>query len=335
LKRLLSFLFGLILILSLAACGAPKTKEDVITALDKKVEKMSGYKSDVTLTINNGVDPQTYDVEVWYSKPTYYRVDLKNAKRNQHQMILRNDEGVFVVTPALNKSFRFQSDWPMNSSQAYLLESLVRDVKKDKDAQFSTSGKDFVFETKTNYQNSQILPTQEIAFNKDTLAPSYVKIKDTSGNVMVEVKFNKVSFDVKYKKDAFDLKKNMSSAIKEMPVMGDNKPQEVVYPQELPEGVSGLKEKKEVSLEDGKRIILTYEGSRSFTLIQEMREASTVSTIEPTTGELVNLGATVGVLNKGSLSWTYEGVDYYLASENLTDAELIEVAGSMQGMAYK
>ena len=53
-------------------------------------------------------------------------------QKDQSQIILRNEEGVFVLTPALNKSFRFQSDWPQNSSQAYLYESLVRDILQDK-----------------------------------------------------------------------------------------------------------------------------------------------------------------------------------------------------------
>ena len=59
-------------------------------------------------------------------------MNLQNAKKDQSQIILRNEEGVFVLTPALNKSFRFQSDWPQNSSQAYLYESLVRDILQDK-----------------------------------------------------------------------------------------------------------------------------------------------------------------------------------------------------------
>ena len=37
-------------------------------------------------------------------------MNLKMQK-DQSQIILRNEEGVFVLTPALNKSFRFQSDW--------------------------------------------------------------------------------------------------------------------------------------------------------------------------------------------------------------------------------
>ena len=77
-------------------------------------------------------------------------------------MILRNDEGVFVLTPALNKSFRFQSDWPQNSSQAYLFESLVKDIANDPEAKFNVVEDKYVFETKTNYQNNKMLPTQEI-----------------------------------------------------------------------------------------------------------------------------------------------------------------------------
>ena len=41
-------------------------------------------------------------------------------RKDQSQIILRNEEGVFVLTPALNKSFRFQSDWPQNSSRLFI-----------------------------------------------------------------------------------------------------------------------------------------------------------------------------------------------------------------------
>lgn len=62
---------------------------------------------------------------------------------------------VFVLTPSLNKSFRFQSDWPNNSSQVYLFESLVKDVQNDSDAVFTAKEKKYVFETKTNYQHNK------------------------------------------------------------------------------------------------------------------------------------------------------------------------------------
>ena len=81
------------------------------------------------MTIETGNDPQEYQVEIWYKKPELYRVYLENPKKDQSQVILRNGNGVFVLTPSLNKSFRFHSDWPNNSSQVYLFESLVKDIK--------------------------------------------------------------------------------------------------------------------------------------------------------------------------------------------------------------
>ena len=38
------------------------------------------------------------------------------------QIVVKNTSGVYVLTPSLNKEFRFDSDWPLNSSHAYILE---------------------------------------------------------------------------------------------------------------------------------------------------------------------------------------------------------------------
>ena len=110
-KKIFMLALGLIVVLVLSACGE-KSQDDVVKTLNGKLENLEGYKAKAKMTLQMGADPQTYDVEIWHKKPDFYRVDLKNAQRDQNQMILRNEEGVFVLTPALNKSFKFQSDWP-------------------------------------------------------------------------------------------------------------------------------------------------------------------------------------------------------------------------------
>ena len=274
-KKLLLTIVSMFLVLALAACGE-KSKEDVIGALDEKVKEMSGYKVNATMTLKAGPTAQKYNVEVWYNKPTFYRVALSNSKKNQSQMILRNSDGVFVLTPALNKSYRFQSDWPMNSSQVYLFESLVKDVTKDKNSKFKSLKDSYVFETKTNYNNNDSLPNQIISFNKSTLAPESVKIKDAEGNVLVSVVFDDMKFDAKFDKNSFDTQKNMTSAkIKPSKVANNDKPLSVKYP--LVNGMD-LIEEKLVNSEDGQRVILTYGGEKNFTLVEEkavVRAAST------------------------------------------------------------
>ena len=83
-----------------------------------------GYELTATMEIKTGAEPRMYDVEVWHTKPDFYRVDVTQAGSKDSQMIVRNEEGVFVVTPSLGKTYKFQSDWPAQNSQAYLIGAL-------------------------------------------------------------------------------------------------------------------------------------------------------------------------------------------------------------------
>ncbi|MCA1032962.1 outer membrane lipoprotein carrier protein LolA [Bacillus timonensis] len=334
-KKMFALLMGLLVVLALTACGE-KSQKDVVNALNEKVDKMTGYKAEAKMTLQTGSEPQVYEVEIWHNQPTYYRVNLKNAQKEQSQMILRNDEGVFVLTPALNKSFRFQSDWPQNSSQAYLYESLVKDILEDPEAKFTATDKHYVFETKTNYKNNKMLPMQEITFSKKDLTPVMVKVMDADRNPLLIVEFSKVEFNPSFDDDAFDVKKNMTGAQLEVPVMAgmNEQPLQVMYPMVEIAGVN-LVEEKEVKTEQGTRIVMTYGGEKSFTLIQEKALVSEAGTSTAVSGEPVDLGFTVGALTDNTLSWTYQGVDFMVASNDLTQEELIMVARSVQGQSVK
>jgi outer membrane lipoprotein-sorting protein len=319
----------------LAACGT-KSQSDVVKELNNRLDNLSGYKVNAKMTLKMGEDSQVYNVEIWHKDPTYYRVNLKNAAKDQSQMILRNDEGVFVLTPALNKSFRFQSDWPQNSSQAYLYESLIKDILEDKDAKFSSTKNYYVFETKTRYQNNKMLPFQEIKLNKGDLSPAEVKVMDPDRNALVTVEFSKTQFNASFDKNDFDMNKNMTRAQLNLPAMAKVKDNAftVKYPTAEIPGTK-LKEEKNVKIEDGKRVVLTYDGKKPFTLVQEKLSAkaasATPATSTPVEGQPVDLGFTIGALTDHSISWSQDGVDYMLASKKLTKDELIEVAGSVQG----
>ena len=335
-KKWLLLMTGLMVILMLAACGS-KSQDDVVKELKSKQEDLTSYKVNAKMTLKMGSDSQVYKVEIWHKDPTFYRVNLKNAEKDQSQMILRNNQGVFVLTPALNKSFRFQSDWPQNSSQAYLYESLIKDIVADKDAKFSSTKDHYIFETKTRYQNNSMLPFQEIKLNKRDLSPAVVKVMDPDRNALVTVEFSKVTFKANFDKDAFDMKKNMTRAQINLPAMSDgsDKSFTVMYPTYELKGTK-LVEEKAVKIEDGKRVVLTYDGKKSFTLIQEKVTAKAASAT-PTyvEGDIVDLGVTIGAVSDHSLSWSHGGVDYMIASKNLTRAEMIEVAKSVQGDAVK
>ncbi|MCY8823190.1 outer membrane lipoprotein carrier protein LolA, partial [Bacillus atrophaeus] len=130
-------------------------------------------------------------------------------------------------------------------------------------------------------------------------------------------------------------KKNMT--LSQMDVATSAKPSDtfaVKTPLELPLGVKKLEE-KDITTEEGRRIVMTYGGEKSFTLIQEKAQVAKASTSVTLSGEPVNLGMTIGALSDTSLSWTHEGVDYLLSSKDLTQEEMVTVAKSMQGQSSK
>ncbi|WP_261134153.1 outer membrane lipoprotein carrier protein LolA [Bacillus sp. Marseille-Q3570] len=325
-KRILSLLVIALLVTALAACGS-KSQKDVLSDLEKTMDKMSGYKSEATMTLQTGENPLTYEIEIWHKKPSFYRVSLKNAEKDQSQMILRNSEGVFVLTPALNKSFRFQSDWPENSSQVYLMESLISDILMDEDRNFKTGEKGYVFNTKTNYQNKNLYQ-QEITLDKSNLLPNKVKVMDKDMKVLVDVKFKKTKLNSKFDDGAFDMERNMESAQLEVPTMATGEREFTpVFPEFVPEGTTLM---NQVANSSGNEVILTYAGDKSFTIIQ--RQATVAPATKMLTmneGDLVDLGFAVGVLNGTTLSWSVDGVDYYLASNDLTEEDMASIASSM------
>ncbi len=328
LKRILSLLVIALMITALAACGS-KSQKDVLSDLESTMDKMSGYKSEATMTLQTGENPLTYEIEIWHKKPSFYRVSLKNAEKDQSQMILRNSDGVFVLTPALNKSFRFQSDWPENSSQVYLMESLISDILMDDDRNFKTGDKGYVFNTKTNYQNKNLYQ-QEITLDKSNLLPSKVKVMDKDMKVLVDVKFKNTKLNTKFDDGAFDMERNMESAQLEVPTMATgekDKKLTPVFPEFVPEGTTLL---NQVANSKGDEAILTYAGDQSFTIIQKQATvAPAAKMLTMNEGELVDLGFAVGVLNGTTLRWSVDGVDYYLASHDLTVEDMAAIASSM------
>ncbi|WP_101846606.1 outer membrane lipoprotein carrier protein LolA [Halobacillus sp. Marseille-P3879] len=334
------FFVAMALTLVLSACGE-QSKEDVVKKLEEQESEMKGYKTDASMTMKTGKEEQKYHIQISHKKKDFYKVELENDRDEKgSQIILKNDSGVFVLTPALNKSFKFQSDWPENTSQPYLFNSLIKDIKADSETEFNATDNHYVFKTKTNYQNNQSLPYQEIYFDKKSYTPVMVKVFDQDMTAMVEVQFSNFSSDDTFKEEDFDVDQNMAmSSSDDVPVNApDEQPAdpEVLYPEETL-GAS-LWDKQEVETDNGTRVIMTYKGEKDFTIIQEAattQPASARQSIE-VNGELVQLSSgLVGALSEQKLEWSNDSTTYHLASSELTQDEMVAVANSINSYSEK
>ncbi|HIW35007.1 MAG TPA: outer membrane lipoprotein carrier protein LolA [Candidatus Paenibacillus intestinavium] len=197
------------MVLVLSACGT-KDAESVVKDLDKFLNSMEGYSGTGTMTLHNGQQPQVYQVEVSYAKPEAYRIKLTNADKDITQIVLRNDEGVFVLTPKQNKVFRFQSDWPQKNGQVYLYQTLVQSILLDGSRQFTTTDDAYVFDVMAKY-NSTSLARQKIWLSQDDYKPMQVEVSDTNATVLVDVKFDTFEFNPTFTEGFFKTESNMQA----------------------------------------------------------------------------------------------------------------------------
>ncbi len=318
-----------ICILFFTGCGSEKDT-DVIKDLTKKIENSNSYHLSGVLEIINNENSYLYDVDVSFLKDNNFKVSLKNQTNNHEQIILRNSDGVYVLTPSLNKSFKFQSEWPYNNSQSYILQNLLNDIKNDSDYTFEITDDGYTITTKSNYSNNHDLVSQKIFIDKDKNIKA-VEVYDSDNIVKLKMTINNIDYNYDYNTEFFDLNNNLSVSFEiddSVSVINN-----IVYPMYIPQNTF-LSGQDKVSIENGERVIMTFSGDYPFMLIQETVNSHDDS-ISLVSGEPFQLMDSVGIIDDSSITWISDGVEYYLVSNSLDKEQLIDVANSMSVAAIQ
>ena len=341
-------LFGAILF-TITGCGEYKL-EDAIKDFSKSVENSKSYKINGTMEISSGEEIFTYSLDTYYLKDDYYKVILVNQTNNHEQIILKNTDGLYVVTPSLNKSFKFDSVWPENSSQAYILQNLVNDIKNDTSVTLESKDNEYIIKSKVNYPNNEELSYQKIYFDK-SMNLKKVEVYNTNDIVKIKVNFKTIDLKAKLSKDDFMLddlidESKMDENLSNESCLDETCKEEssncegekceettssldsIIYPLYIP-SETHLSSSETIETEAGQRVILTFGGDKNFVIVEEKAVASNDFEVVPVFGDPLMLNETVGAISSNSISWHDDNISYYLVSSDLTTNEMVEVAKSL------
>ena len=360
-------ILSLVLMLVLTGCGKKKP-EDLVGKFEKSISNAKSYVLKGNMEILSNEETFTYSLEASYLKDNYYKVTLVNQTNNHEQIILKNKDGVYVVTPALNKSFKFQSEWPENSSQSYILSSILKDIKNDKEMTIEEKDKGYVIKSKVNYPNNKELTYQKIYFDKNMNLES-VEVYNNENIVNIKVMFSSVNLKGGLEEEDFTLDKlidvNKQNEDKNKDDKKDNKTENkgenktdgndkntcdntnkenctneecdkkssniidsIIYPLYIP-SETYLSNSEKVDTDDGNRVILTFAGEKNFVLIEEVANVANEFEIIPVYGDPVMLSDTIAAKSANSLVWNSEGLSYYLTSSDLSTEEMVTIAESL------
>ncbi len=325
-KKLIIFL---LIVMFLSGCGKNNEK-DIIKDLSKKINNTDAYHMTGTLEIYRNEEKYTYDVDSSYRKQDNYKVSLINKNNNHEQIILKNEKNVYVLTPALNKSFKFQSDWPNNNSQIYLLQPIIADINNDADKIFEKDGNGYIITSKVNYGTERDFKNQKVYLDKDKNITK-VEVLDSNKNIKMRLIVTNIDYKAKFDEDYFDInryQKEIQNNI-ENQSSSENKTStltEIVYPMYLPIDTK-LTGENIIKTDDGERAILTFGGESSFTIVQEtLKDTASTNYVY---GDPYLILDTVGAITDSSVSWISNGVEYSVMSDVMDIDELLTVAQSV------
>lgn len=299
--------------------------------LQQTLGSLNSYLLEGVMEVAEGEDTKSYDVSVKYLKQDdqdYFRVAMKDSGMDQEQEIIRNAEGVFVVTPTLNQIFKFQGNWPSNSLKPYLLQSM-REIAADESAQIEQTEEGYQISAGVNYPNNRNFTQQEMVFSDDLKIKS-VQIFDDDHMLQMKMLFSKVDYEPGLTAEDFQVPQQLEKETAAEPITDEDLP---LMPMET---FGAVLSNSSVVENDGKvQYVLEYTGEKNFTIVEEVAESEETTQTIIMSGSLVDGLNMVGRYDGNHMTSVINSVRYTIYSDDLSEEEMSAVLQSMQVVVMK
>lgn len=299
--------------------------------LQQTLGSLNSYLLEGVMEVAEGEDTKSYDVSVKYLKQDdqdYFRVAMKDSGMNQEQEIIRNAEGVFVVTPTLNQIFKFQGNWPSNSLKPYLLQSM-REIAADESAQIEQTEEGYQISAGVTYTNNRNFTQQEMVFSDDLKIKS-VQIFDDDHVLQMKMLFSKVDYEPGLTAEDFQVPQQLEKETAAEPITDEDLP---LMPMET---FGAVLSNSSVVENDGKvQYVLEYTGEKNFTIVEEVAESEETTQTIIMSGSLVDGLNMVGRYDGNHMTSVINSVRYTIYSDDLSEEEMSAVLQSMQVVVMK
>lgn len=296
----------------------------------KVLSKLNSYQLEGNMEISSGDDIRSYLITSSWQKvgeQEYFKVSMLDKSLNQEQVILKNTEGVFVITPSLNQVFKFQGEWPMNSPKPYLLQTMMELLKSDHKIEKESDG--YLISAPAAYPSAATLVTQDIKFNKE-VKPVYLIAYNDQQVVELKMEFSKVEYNPPFETDFFA---TPNASIEAPTSSYEGLIDLPLYPVSVFD--SKLTSNTVANINGENQHILQFVGNKDFTVVQTEKKASSELKIIPIDGKLVEGLGLIGYYEGNKLTIINSQIEYSIYSEDLSEAEMMQVVESMQVSVMK
>lgn len=203
------FLIVLLVVSLLVSCKN-ESETEVYSDFIESITSCDSYILTGQMEVFKDEGSDSFNMEILYKSSGLYKVSYQNRESNSRQVLLKNNDGVYVLCPELNKEFKFESTWPLNSSHIYILNKVVSDLENDTNRELIENDDYYIFKSAINHKVKKSLVNQYVYLNKTDKTLSKITYNTQEEEKIV---FTVSSFELNksVSDDEFDLNKIMLS----------------------------------------------------------------------------------------------------------------------------
>lgn len=315
-KKLFSLVF---MLLCLVSCKDKKTSEDIVNSICETVLNCDSYKSVATLK-NNSDNGNVFNIETLYMKGGYYKVTYNNSTNSTKQIILKNNDGVFALTPSISKQFKFESLWPDNGSHIYMPTSIINDYKKDENREVLEENGNLILSSAISHKTHDNYKYQHIVVNPKKNAICEVNYYDDNKNIVCTVNYDSITFNLNLSVADF----NPSNVINvEIDSTGEGSVAKIDGNIEVGYIIEGS---KLISNNDS---IFVYQGQLNYTIAVSDIISDDYLGVSRIYNDFLLSNKGLIFKNENSMTLLYQNKEIRVLSSDISDAEIINIFNSI------
>lgn len=307
-----------------ASCNKGVSIENAKSKIVEYINDLDSYQISGTMEVVRNDNTVSFDVEVAYLAPDFYRVSFITQGSQNEQIIVKNSDGVFVLTPALNKEFKFESTWPLNSSHAYLLGSIVKDIVNDSETTCAIEDEMFVLKASISHKTNQNLTYMKFYCNKETLEPIKTVFYNSSDEPCIRVTFKTFKTDCNLDGSYFNVEKIMTEKTTSL---GEGTVLEASGRMTSDYSVDGNSLVLNTNKED--TTIICYSGNKPYTIISTKINKDNPLTYVRLYDDFEFMKTGLLAIDANSITYFYLDQEITIVSSFLTIEEMINIAESI------
>ncbi|MGM0522890.1 MAG: LolA family protein [Bacillota bacterium] len=326
-RRRIMLLMSVIVMLLMVGCQS-QDSEDVYEEIVQVGEGLTTYQAEADMQVLTASGEERVLLSI-SRLDDFYHVDLTDDSRGLKQTLVRNADGVFLLTD--NEAPEpFRMEWPNDRAQLYLLSSVIDTLKAYPEATFEEQDAGYVYTIEAPLEEDPDLTRQTLTFDKETYLPVEVFVTNETKTKHVSVKFQSITVTPDFEADFFDVA--LGEEAREDQTETEKQADDTAgwyYPTET---FNQALDETEERLVNGRQVVMmTYTGDQSFTLIQ-VSKSQTASVADVLS--VIKDGASFTSDDAGFV-WANETTEFYIASDSLTPEEKEAIATSVEWVENK